>query len=129
MQPMPMRFLSSHMSFGQGWWPEAHEHQQHRGKPPRPWAYAFPGKRWRLSISCGGTWSSESIISASDQRLKLGPWQTDFSDRVCSRKAPRRRIEPLEGTLASRAVQRTSSERGSEGGLALSRCVRLLIVC
>eukprot|EP00439_Symbiodinium_sp_Y106_P069868 s1917_g12.t1 len=68
-------------------------------------------KRMSISSTGGslhGTWSSESIISASDQRLK-------------------RRIEPLEGTLASRAVQRTSSERGSEGESDRAKAVGWLL--
>ncbi|CAE7943075.1 unnamed protein product [Symbiodinium sp. KB8] len=68
-------------------------------------------KRMSISSTGGslhGTWSSESIISASDQRLK-------------------RRIEPLEGTLASRAMQRTSSERGSEGESDRAKAVGWLL--
>ena len=70
-------FSVAAMNSGPGWWPQADEHQQHRGKPPRPWPEIFPQisilERPRQFLSFGGTWSSESIISASDQRLKLGP--------------------------------------------------------
>lgn len=66
----------------------------------------------RLSISATGgslhgTWSSESIISASDRRLK-------------------RRIEPLERTLAARALSNPGEMPGSDRAKAVGWLLREL---
>jgi len=66
----------------------------------------------RLSISSTGgslhgTWSSESIISASDERLK-------------------RRIEPLERTLAARALSSPGDVPGSDRAKAVGWLLREL---